>query len=280
MRDIPEAYCSICSLQGPFHPFFDGASLRESRCPGCGSSRRNRDLARVLLDECGPHDGKHAFLATSREAFSSLRIYELQSKGALHDALRGLPGYISSEYFRDVPPGKYSPAHVLCQDATRLTFDDASFDVVISQDIMEHIEEPWRAFDEIARVLRPGGIHLFTIPLHEGVTTRQRARTGKDGKLEYLLPPVRHKDPLDPAGALVFWDYGDDLPVLLAERGISVRKASHTQFYERNELCFIDSEDSWKRCLEACEQGRHVSFFLYNSAVFIAEGKGRAGKHR
>ena len=114
MRDITEAYGRKCRLHGLFQPFFDGASWREARCPGCGSSRRNRDLARVLLDECGPHDGKHAFLDTSLEAFSSLRIYELQSKGALHDALRGLPGYISSEYFRDVPPGKYSPAHVLC----------------------------------------------------------------------------------------------------------------------------------------------------------------------
>ena len=99
---------------------------------------------------------------------------------------------------------------------------------------MEHIEEPWRSFAEIARVLRPGGIHLFTIPLHAGVTTRQRARTGKDGKLEYLLPPVRRKEQPDPAGALVFLYYGADLPVLLAARGISVRTAIRTQFYERN----------------------------------------------
>lgn len=36
--------------------------------------------------------------------------------------------------------------------------DDASFDVVISVDVFEHINRPWLAAAEITRLLRPGGI--------------------------------------------------------------------------------------------------------------------------
>lgn len=35
---------------------------------------------------------------------------------------------------------------------------DASFDLVFSSDVFEHIDRPWRAAPEIARILKPGGI--------------------------------------------------------------------------------------------------------------------------
>lgn len=37
---------------------------------------------------------------------------------------------------------------------------DASFDVVVSSDVFEHLERPWRAAEEIGRVLRPGGLAI------------------------------------------------------------------------------------------------------------------------
>ena len=37
---------------------------------------------------------------------------------------------------------------------------DASFDVVFSSDVFEHIDRPWLAAGEIARILRPGGIAI------------------------------------------------------------------------------------------------------------------------
>lgn len=276
MRDFPEAFCCICGREGPFPPFFPGASMRECRCPGCGSSRRNRDVARVLMDGCLPEarsaageDAENLALGNVLRSLASLHIYELQAQGALHSVLGLLPDYVCSEYLRDVPPGERNRHGVLCQDASRLTFADASFDVVISQDIMEHMDDPWRGFDEIARVLRPGGRHIFTVPLHEGERTRPRAAL-RGGKVRHILPPVFHKDPLDPDGALVFWDYGDDLPDLLKQRGIEARMALHTAFYDPAELCRVGDDEDWRRCREACEHGGQVSFFLYNSVVFVA----------
>ena len=36
--------------------------------------------------------------------------------------------------------------------------DDRSFDVIISVDVLEHVNRPWLAASEISRLLRPGGI--------------------------------------------------------------------------------------------------------------------------
>jgi SAM-dependent methyltransferase len=38
---------------------------------------------------------------------------------------------------------------------------DESFDIVYSSDVLEHINRPWRAAEEIARILRPGGIAVI-----------------------------------------------------------------------------------------------------------------------
>jgi arsenite methyltransferase len=51
-------------------------------------------------------------------------------------------------------------------DATSLPLDDASVDVVISNGVINLVPEKQRAFDEIQRVLKPGGrLHLADILL-------------------------------------------------------------------------------------------------------------------
>ncbi len=52
------------------------------------------------------------------------------------------------------------------QDARRLSYDDDSFDRVVSISVLEHIGEEGdaAAAAEIARVLRPGGIAVITVP--------------------------------------------------------------------------------------------------------------------
>lgn len=45
-----------------------------------------------------------------------------------------------------------------------LVFEDASFDVVISNDVLEHVQIPQEVFKQTARVLKPGGLMVFTIP--------------------------------------------------------------------------------------------------------------------
>jgi SAM-dependent methyltransferase len=49
-------------------------------------------------------------------------------------------------------------------DATRMPFPDDSFDLVIASEVMEHIPADQNALDEVARVLRPGGVAAVTVP--------------------------------------------------------------------------------------------------------------------
>jgi SAM-dependent methyltransferase len=55
-------------------------------------------------------------------------------------------------------------AGLCCGDVCDLPFAGASFDLVLATDILEHVEEDQRAIGEIARVLRPGGRALITVP--------------------------------------------------------------------------------------------------------------------
>ena len=49
-------------------------------------------------------------------------------------------------------------------DATRLPFNDGSFDRVITSEVLEHIQDDVAAISELARVLRPGGTFAATVP--------------------------------------------------------------------------------------------------------------------
>lgn len=53
---------------------------------------------------------------------------------------------------------------VLRGDATRLPFPDATFDVVITSEVLEHIQDDVAAVSEMVRVLKPGGRFAATVP--------------------------------------------------------------------------------------------------------------------
>lgn len=56
-------------------------------------------------------------------------------------------------------------------DGSTMPFEDSSFDVVISTEVMEHVPDPDSYLMEVKRVLKPGGMFFFTVPflmsLHE-----------------------------------------------------------------------------------------------------------------
>jgi SAM-dependent methyltransferase len=49
-------------------------------------------------------------------------------------------------------------------DITRLPFADASFDLVICSEVLEHIPDHGRAMNETVRVLKPGGQLVVSVP--------------------------------------------------------------------------------------------------------------------
>ncbi len=50
-------------------------------------------------------------------------------------------------------------------DITAIPVEDGSFDVVLCTEVLEHVPEPIKAVQEMARILRPGGRLLLSAPL-------------------------------------------------------------------------------------------------------------------
>ncbi len=269
--DVFEAdgLCSVCGERAVFAPIRPGHSLRETRCSVCRASRRTRDLARVLARLAAGPGAR--LLPEALAAMAGWRVFEAQASGALHDRLRCLPGYVCSEYVPELAaPGSCTQAGLRCEDLERLSFPDASFDLVVTQDIFEHVFNPWRAFDEVWRVLAPGGRHVFTVPVSEGHPTTPRVRIAA-GIREDVLPPVHHGDPVRQGGSLVVTDYGDDLPELLAGRGQPTLVAAHVAFYKPSEMPGIIDGEVYARYEAAYRAGEKAGFLRYNSVVFVTE---------
>jgi SAM-dependent methyltransferase len=49
-------------------------------------------------------------------------------------------------------------------DAGRLPFPDATFDLVLAVEVLEHLPDPGTALDELARVARPGATAILSVP--------------------------------------------------------------------------------------------------------------------
>jgi len=166
------------------------------------------------------------FLDGTTEGNADARIYATEQVTALYSHLRTLhPGAVGSEFLRDgTAPGAVNGAGLRHEDLTSLTFPDASFDVVLSFDVLEHVPRYQRALEETARILAPGGRLIASFPFDTSLpSTRVRASIRDDGSVEHHLPPEYHGDPVADGGCLCFQVFGWD--VLADLRAAGFRQA-------------------------------------------------------
>jgi SAM-dependent methyltransferase len=200
---------------------------RPFSCPICGPSLLVRLARNAIGVRCVRCAGSAitlslvAVLESVRPGFRGEAVYELSARGPLYDYLRReVPRLTASEYFDDTAPGS-SRDGVLCQDIRRLTFPDAAFDVCTSTEVFEHVADDAAGFREVRRVLRPGGVLVFTVPLSSSAVTVERA-VERDGTIEHLLPAEYHGDRIRGQGrVLVFRDYGADIVGRLRAAGFA-----------------------------------------------------------
>lgn len=265
--------CPICGQEVAFE-VEEGDSLREAVCPVCGGSRRSRDLASAILQTLCP--AETASLMEGRKHLEGFSIYEAQASGAVHDYLDALPHYVCSEYLDGIAPGSMDERGVRCEDIEGLTFPDESFDLVITQDVFEHLRHPWRGFTEVRRVLKPGGAHIFTVPLHEGRDTIRRVT--HDGERDvFHLPPVYHGDPLRKGGSLVYTDFGDDITRRLQSLDFPTEMAIRATFYAPEMIPSVCDEKAYGEYLSSRERGEMLKFLRYNSVVFVSRKRETGG---
>jgi SAM-dependent methyltransferase len=57
----------------------------------------------------------------------------------------------------------------LVSDITAIPSPDASFDVVLCSEVLEHVPEPTHALDEFTGLLKPDGVMILTAPFSSNV---------------------------------------------------------------------------------------------------------------
>ncbi len=139
-----------------------------------------------------------------------LKIHESSPGGASSDKLRReCKNYLATHFFSDTPAGEIKNGF-RCENLERQTFGDSEFDLVITQDVFEHVWNPDRAFRDVARTLKKGGAHVFTLPWYYWKRSLTRA-VGENGVIKHVEKPDYHGNPIDPDGSLVVTEWGWDL---------------------------------------------------------------------
>ena len=232
--------CSVCGNWVNYVPPATIDNLREARvCEACGATYRVVHLASTILELLGL--GQYSSLKESLGELTKKHIYEIGCTGAINQLLAATRNFVFSDFFDDTPPGFRNASGILCEDVQKLSFDDGSFDLIISQDVLEHIPDPFRGLSEIYRVLKPNGYHIFTVPFHADMARSVSRVRLESGILHHILPPVYHGDPVREKGSLVCTDFGQDFLNLLQEIGfeVSSREISHEQFPNGGNIVFI-----------------------------------------
>lgn len=204
--------CGLCARETEF-VFNVGVggpvNLREElACSRCGLNARTRAVLHLLSDFAPPGDAK--------------RIYLTEQTTFLYKFMRERwPQVVGSEYFDDSLRQRLSQhlSHLIGtdeslrhEDVTALSFDDRSFDAIVSCDVLEHVPDYRGALREFSRVLKPGGRLLLTVPfMDNSEQTTVRALLLADGSIEHLEEPEYHGDPLDPKGVLAYYNFGWDV---------------------------------------------------------------------
>jgi len=135
--------------------------------------------------------------------------------------------YVASQYFPGRTLGSYINK-IRNEDLEHQTFPDESFDIVISQDVMEHIYNPENAFKEISRTLRRGGCYIFTVPIiNKHNPTEVWAVKGKDDEPVFLKNPEYHSNPVDTKGSPVTMHWGFDIVDFIREKSLLETKIDY-----------------------------------------------------
>lgn len=77
------------------------------------------------------------------------RILSVSGSGPIVDMLAGSASKVVKTSYPEI-------------DIQALPFSDASFDAVVADQVLEHVRNPFKAINESTRVLRPGGMLIYT----------------------------------------------------------------------------------------------------------------------
>lgn len=138
----------------------------------------------------------------------------------------------------------------VCATADRLPFAEGTFGFILTVTALEHVPEAGRAFDEIHRVLRSGGIAYLSPAWHcvqwvcDGVRSRPYGDLSLRQKFSKLLLPIREHP---------FWKAAGTLPARTARRAawmLGGRRPTRFRFQRLR----AEYEHFWESDCDACSR--------------------------
>ena len=221
MLTTESAVSKSCTWDQAFVHHINETNTRN--CSYCGSKFRIRAASSSLLRLLNPQPSSiHALVRELRLGTTSLCILETSSSDGIFTSFeRPIPGVTFSEYFDAVPQGQFVNG-VQCQDLQQLTLLDASLDLLISLDVLEHVPNLAQALGEIERVLKPGGHAIVTVPVDTRLSNSRSRAIRETSGIKNLLPPAYHIDPNRKEGVLVYRDFGRDVAEQFLVDGVTV----------------------------------------------------------
>lgn len=160
----------------------------------------------------------------SKESLNNKEIYLTEELTGFYQFFKkNFKNVTGSEYLGDSVPGGKVINGIRHEDLTNLSFANNSFDVLVALEVMEHIPDYMKALSEIYRVLKTGGTAIITAPFDCSMYENTiRAVIGKDGKIDHILPPEYHGDPVHTDnGILCFQCFGWEVLDQLKKSGFS-----------------------------------------------------------
>lgn len=164
-----------------------------------------------------------AIRALAQFGTSAVRAHELSSFGATFKYMQDkFVDFSFSEFHPGAGLGEFVDG-IRNEDVTRLSFKDGSLDLITSNGVMEHVPEDILGFRECARVLKPGGALIFTVPLYDTEQTEKLAELDEAGAIRWLGTPEYHDSRLGgPLSAPAFWRHSrNDICERVRDSGFS-----------------------------------------------------------
>ena len=193
-RFIPHhsyGYCPVCSSKTIFICTDKPELIRNHAvCIRCRSVSRHRAIAHCVLENFSNRKIAKFADFKSRPEFT---VFNASSKSSIAKYLGTSANIFNTEYFDGYSSGQYKDG-VMCQNLEDLSFESGSIDLVITEDVFEHVREVKKGFQEVHRVLKDGGFHVFSIPFFFFHETKHLFRKEGDEYIPVVLPIEYHGD--------------------------------------------------------------------------------------